>query len=75
MFVFSGERLREARLGRDLSREQLAVAATIPYASVLSYEHGFRRPSRSTLLRLATALGVCPRTLVEPDPAFEEITV
>ena len=70
MFIFSAERLREAREVKGLSREQLALASGSSYSAITMYETGHRSPSRATLLRLAAALGLSPRDLVEPDPAF-----
>jgi transcriptional regulator with XRE-family HTH domain len=70
MFIFSADRLRDARELKGLSREQLALASGSSYSALTMYENGYRKPPRATLLRLAAALGIPPRDLVEPDPAF-----
>lgn len=70
MYVFSGDKLRAAREHKRLTREQLALAAGLSAATIGTLETGWRRPSRAALLRIATALGVSPRDLVDPDPAF-----
>jgi transcriptional regulator with XRE-family HTH domain len=72
VFIFSGTKLREIRERNGFSREQLALASGVAAATVSVYENGYRRPSRAALLRLAAALGVSPRDLVDEDPAFAE---
>jgi transcriptional regulator with XRE-family HTH domain len=72
VFIFSGTKLREIRERNGFSREQLALAYGGTAASVTVYENGHRRPRRAVLLRLAAALGVSPRDLVDEDPAFTE---
>jgi transcriptional regulator with XRE-family HTH domain len=69
-FVFNGQRLREIREDRGLSREALAVAASLSVATVASVELGYRGPSRAALLRLSAALGISPGELLERDPTF-----
>jgi transcriptional regulator with XRE-family HTH domain len=71
-FVFSGDKLRAVREGVGQSREQLALAAGLTASTITVYENGFRGPSRPALIRLAGALGVSPRDLVDEDPAFAE---
>jgi transcriptional regulator with XRE-family HTH domain len=73
MFIFSGEKLREERERKRLSREQLALTSGLSASSITAFETGWRRPSRAALLRMATALGVSPRNLVDPDPAFSAV--
>lgn len=70
-FVFSGELLREAREGQNMSRERLAIASDLSASAITIYENGYRSPSRAALLRIAAALQVEPRALVVDDPMFE----
>lgn len=70
MFIFSPYKLRQVRTDKGFSREWLAVAAGSQYNAIALYENGHRVPSRSSLLRLAAALGVPARDLCEEDPAF-----
>jgi len=72
-FIFSGGKLREAREHQGLSREQLAVASRLSFQMIAALEYGYRRPSRPALMRLAAALGVSPRVLLEEDPEFEAV--
>jgi transcriptional regulator with XRE-family HTH domain len=72
-FVFSGDKLRAARERAGQSREQLALAADLTASTITVYENGYRGPSRAALIRLAGALGVSPRELVDEDPMFAAV--
>jgi transcriptional regulator with XRE-family HTH domain len=63
--AFSGERLKELRTLAAMSREQLALASRLSYASINSYECGWRRPQPKSLNRLAAALGIDPVELTD----------
>jgi transcriptional regulator with XRE-family HTH domain len=52
------ERLREWRLKRALTQEELASKADVPTVSVSHFETGHRFPNAESLRRLADALGV-----------------
>lgn len=52
------ERLREARLFRDLSQTELAKLAKLQPAAISHFETGARKPSFDNLRRLADALRV-----------------
>ena len=52
------ERLREWRLKRGLTQEELARKADVPIISVSHFETGHRFPNAESLRRLADALGV-----------------
>jgi len=52
------ERLREWRLKRNLTQEELARKADVPTISVSHFETGHRFPNAESLRRLADALGV-----------------
>jgi putative transcriptional regulator len=51
-------RLRELRLARGLSREELAGLAGLGRGTVRDYEQGHREPTLKSAIRLAEALGV-----------------
>ena len=51
-------RLREWRLKRGLTQEELARKADVPTISVSHFETGHRFPNAESLRRLADALGV-----------------
>lgn len=51
-----GQRLRQVRLERGLTQEQLAEAAGVHPTFVSNLERGYRVPSLATLVRLASAM-------------------
>jgi transcriptional regulator with XRE-family HTH domain len=59
-----GQVLREQRISRDLSQEELALAADVDRTFVSQMERGIRQPTITTLMKLAGALGIQPSTLV-----------
>ncbi|MDB6011981.1 MAG: family transcriptional regulator [Gammaproteobacteria bacterium] len=59
-----GQVLREQRLSRELSQEELALAADVDRTFVSQMERGIRQPTITTLMKLAGALGIQPSTLV-----------
>ena len=56
--------MREQRLSRDLSQEELALAAAVDRTFVSQMERGIRQPTITTLMKLAGALGIQPSTLI-----------
>jgi transcriptional regulator with XRE-family HTH domain len=56
--------LREQRISRELSQEELALAADVDRTFVSQMERGIRQPTITTLMKLAGALGIQPSTLV-----------
>ena len=52
------ERLRDWRLKRGLTQDELARKADVPTVSVSHFETGHRFPNAESLRRLADALGV-----------------
>jgi len=63
-----GEVLRELRESRGLTHAQLAEKAQVALSLVLSLEVGGQsHPSRQILYRLARALDVPAKRLLEPD--------
>jgi transcriptional regulator with XRE-family HTH domain len=59
-----GQVLREQRMSRELSQEELALAADVDRTFVSQMERGIRQPTITTLMKLAGALGIQPSTLV-----------
>jgi transcriptional regulator with XRE-family HTH domain len=59
-----GQVLREQRLSRELSQEELALAADVDRTFVSQMERGIRQPTITTLMKLSSALGIQPSTLV-----------
>ena len=62
--IVFGQVLREQRLSRELSQEELALAADVDRTFVSQMERGIRQPTITTLMKLAGALGIQPSTLV-----------
>ena len=56
--------MREQRISRDLSQEELALAADVDRTFVSQMERGIRQPTITTLMKLAGALGIQPSTLI-----------
>ncbi|SAI57176.1 transcriptional regulator [Bordetella ansorpii] len=63
--VIFGETLRQQRLARAISQEELAHKANLDRTFVSRIERGIRQPTISTLFGLAQALGVPPERLIE----------
>lgn len=61
-----GARVRELRLARGLSQEQLALDAKMDRTYVNSVEHGRRNVSLVNIVRLAQSLKVEPGELFTP---------
>jgi transcriptional regulator with XRE-family HTH domain len=59
-----GKRLRELRLKRGMTQEDLAQAAGTAGPYVSDMERGLKVPSLTTILRLASALKCKPTTLI-----------
>jgi transcriptional regulator with XRE-family HTH domain len=63
-----GRNVRAARLQRGLSQEAVALEAEMKRGYVSDLERGTRNPGVKAIARLARALGVSPRDLLEvPD--------
>lgn len=60
-----GRNVREARIRRGMSQEALALEAEMKRSYVSDLERGTRNPSVKAIGRLAVALGVLPRELLE----------
>lgn len=66
-----GRNVREARLRRGMSQEALALEANMKRSYVSDLERGTRNPSVKAIERLAVALDVLPRDLLEIPPATD----
>lgn len=56
-----GQRLREIRISKSLSQEELSGRADLDRTYVSGCERGKRNPSLKTIIRLANALEVDPK--------------
>ena len=64
MKTFS-EKVKDARLQLGLSQQQLGEATGVSLRTISSYEKGEKTPRQGTLLRLAKALGVSVKFLID----------
>ena len=64
-----GRRLRRARRGLALSQQDLSVATGVAQATLSDLERGKRGARASTVRKLAAALGVKPKELMEEGRA------
>ena len=60
-----GERLRELRKGKSLSQERLALLCGLDQTYLSGIERGRRNVSLVNIHRIARALGLSPRDLLE----------
>ena len=65
--VYIGERLKDLRIRRALTQEELANKASMGKNTVNRVERNLTEPHRSTLRKLAQALGVEPHELLEGE--------
>ncbi len=63
--VAFGRRLRGVREHRGLSRDALATVSGLSHRALDYIELGHRKPTLSTIVALADALGVTPGSLVD----------
>ena len=64
--VAFGRRLRELRVARRLSQEQLGEMAGLDRTYISGCERGNRNISIENIYRLSSALGVSPAELLKP---------
>jgi transcriptional regulator with XRE-family HTH domain len=62
-----GTALKLARVGKGMSQDALAAAASISQSEISRIERGWRRPSQATVHRIARALQVSPTLLFDHD--------
>lgn len=65
MRVFSGSRLKAARLAAGKSREELSIDVGKSHPTIVSYETGRATPGADTLAKLADATQVDPGELFD----------
>ena len=65
--VYIGERLKDLRIRRALTQEELADKASIGKNTVNRVERNLTEPHMSTLRKLAQTLGVEPHELLEGE--------
>jgi transcriptional regulator with XRE-family HTH domain len=65
--VYIGVRLKNLRIRRALTQEELAAKANMGKNTVNRIERNLTEPHMSTLRKLAQALGVEPHELLEGD--------
>lgn len=63
----TGERIKEIRLARGLSRSDLGGLLGLDQNRVQQYENGSRTPKMELLKKFALALNVSPAALTDPD--------
>lgn len=66
LVVIFGRNVRRLREEAGLSQEQLAFEAGMKRSYLSDVERGVRNPTVRALARLATALAVDPRSLLDP---------
>ena len=65
------EKIRNARLAKEMSQSDLAKATGISTRTIQNYEFGARMPKkRETYTHLAEALGINEEVLLDKDAAF-----
>jgi len=62
--VYIGEKLKEARIRRLLTQEELAEKASVSAATVVNIERNNQEPHFRTIRKLAKALNVDPIKLL-----------
>jgi len=60
-----GTHLKELRLAKKLSQEELAYRCGLPLSQIGRIERGERSPTLSTILLLANGLGIEPKKLFD----------
>ena len=65
-----GEVLREVRVGRGLSQQELALQSELDRTYISLLERGLRQPTLTTLIVLASTLDIDPAELVHRTTAF-----
>lgn len=67
LVVLLGRNVRQWRLERAMSQEQLALDAGMKRSYLSELERGLRNPTVRALGRLAHALNLAPDALLKPD--------
>ena len=53
-----GDRIRETRINKGMTQQQVADSIGVTYQNISQYERGLRTPKNETLIKIADALGV-----------------
>lgn len=67
MDMVSGERIKTARLSKNLSQEQLGLLIGVSDVSICGYEKGIRKPTIDKLVKLTEVLDVTMDYLLGKD--------
>ena len=68
-----GERLKAARLNKNMSQKELADSMGMKQASISQFENGQRLPTPANIKKLASILDVSPNDLAgESEGKFEK---
>ena len=65
-----GEVLREVRVGRGMSQQELALQSELDRTYISLLERGLRQPTLTTLIVLASTLDIDPAELVQRTTDF-----
>ncbi len=63
--VYVGRRLKRERFARAMTQRELCERAGVTQSTLVALENNRQEPHPSTLKKLADALGVEPRVLIE----------
>ena len=64
-----GEALRQVRVGRGISQQELALESELDRTYISLLERGLRQPTITTLIALSDALGIDPALLIKKTKA------
>lgn len=64
-----GEALRQVRVGRGISQQELALESELDRTYISLLERGLRQPTITTLMGLSDALGIDPVLLIKKTKA------
>ena len=59
-----GDRIRETRVNKGMTQQQVADSIGVTYQNISQYERGLRTPKNETLIKIADALGVSVYELI-----------
>ena len=70
-----GERLRRARIDKDMNQEELADAVGLTQASISQFEKGLRMPTPANMRKFAQILDINEEDLAGPNQGEFEKTL
>ena len=70
-----GERLRRARIDKDMNQEELADAIGLTQASISQFEKGLRMPTPANIRKFAQILDISEEDLAGPNQGEFEKTL